>query len=80
MLVRWMKYLLVVVQWMSNINLYKIDGRKKDSFLSNLNFKFDKENNDEAISKKTKLLYRLSVYIDGKDKKKKRSRLDMDFE
>lgn len=56
---------------MSNINLYKIDGRKKDSFLSNLNFKFDKEHNDEVISKKTKLLYRISVYIDGKDKKKK---------
>ena len=50
---------------MSNINLYKIDGRKKDSFLSNLNFKFDKEHNDEVISKKTKLLYRISVYIDG---------------
>lgn len=52
---------------MSNINLYKIDSRKKDEFLRNLNEKYDNENNVE-ISSKCK--YGISVYIDGKDKTK----------
>ena len=30
---------------MSNINLYKIDNKKKAEFLKNLNYKFDNENN-----------------------------------
>ncbi len=30
---------------MSNINLYKIDNKKKEDFLKNLNYKFDNENN-----------------------------------
>ena len=29
---------------MSNINLYKIDNKKKEEFLKNLNYKFDNEN------------------------------------
>lgn len=48
---------------MSNINLYKIDSRKKDEFLRNLNDKFDNENNVE-VSLKCK--YGISVYIDGR--------------
>lgn len=52
---------------MSNINLYKIDSRKKDEFLRNLNEKFDNENNVEITSK---CKYGISVYIDGKDKTK----------
>lgn len=56
---------------MSNINLYKIDNKKKEDFLKNLNYKFDNENNAEVISKQSDLKYRISVYIDGKDKKKK---------
>lgn len=56
---------------MSNINLYKIDNKKKEEFLKNLNYKFDNENNAEVISKQSDLKYRISVYIDGKDKKKK---------
>lgn len=55
---------------MSNINLYKIDNKKKEEFLKNLNYKFDNENNAEVISKQSDLKYRISVYIDGKDKKK----------
>lgn len=56
---------------MSNMNLYKIDNKKKEEFLKNLNYKFDNENNAEVISKQSDLKYRISVYIDGKDKKKK---------
>lgn len=52
---------------MSNINLYKIDSRKKEEFLWNLNEKFDNENNVEVTSK---CKYGISVYIDGKDKTK----------
>lgn len=52
---------------MSNINLYKIDSRKKDEFLRNLNEKYDNENNVEITSK---CKYGISVYIDGKDKTK----------
>ena len=52
---------------MSNINLYKIDSRKKDEFLRNLKDKFDNENNVEINSK---CKYGISVYIDGKDKTK----------
>lgn len=49
---------------MSNINLYKIDSRKKNEFLRNLKDKFDNENNVEINSK---CKYGISVYIDGKD-------------
>lgn len=52
---------------MSNINLYKIDSRKKEEFLRNLNEKYDNENNVEVTSK---CKYGISVYIDGKDKTK----------
>lgn len=52
---------------MSNINLYKIDSRKKNEFLRNLKDKFDNENNVEINSK---CKYGISVYIDGKDKTK----------
>ncbi|WP_270432218.1 hypothetical protein [Holdemanella biformis] len=45
---------------MSNINLYKIDSRKKDEFLKNLNEKFDNENNVEITSK---CKYGISVYM-----------------
>lgn len=56
---------------MSNMNLYKIDHKKKAEFLKNLNYKFDNENNAEVISKQSNLKYRISVYIDGKDKRRK---------
>lgn len=64
-------FLIQEVQHMSNMNLYKIDHKKKAEFLKNLNYKFDNENNAEVISKQSNLKYRISVYIDGKDKKKK---------
>lgn len=45
---------------MSNINLYKIDSRKKEEFLRNLNEKYDNENNVEVTSK---CKYGISVWL-----------------